>query len=892
MERTTPPKLPLRFLRWFCKPELLKYIEGDLIELYEENAQNKNKIRAKWQFSWEVIKLFRPDIIGLKSNTQLNNWIMFKNYLKVGMRSILKYKTFSFINIFGLAVAMSVALLVILMLADQTSYDEFHPNKERIYRILSKRPDSGNPNASSPFPLAQTMREDYSFVESATFLMPGIGGDAINLEQDKSSEVRGFFADDQFFDVFGFDLLKGEKSTALNDPSSIVISSEVAYKLFNDTNPIGKTVMFSQRGLKPVKIDLGTERGSTPVDYGAFTIKGVIDASQYKSHIKFDVLVSAASLVPLHHAGKVSDLRENWANYSKCYTYVELREGTTPSDLQVALSDLSNIKYSENEDLEDLQLLIQPLSAITPGRFLGNPISLRLPIEVYYFLGFLALVIMFSAGLNYTNLSIARVLTRLKEIGVRKVNGATRKSLIFQFLIESVLVALCALIIANLMLFALKPAFLDLWVARQINLDLSANLSVYLLFIGFAILVGLIAGLYPAMVLSRSSPIGALKNKGTSGSGRLGLRKVLSVTQFVFSLFFIITSILIVRQFRHFVEFEYGFNTTNIVNIPTQGNDYSVLIDEFSKVPGVEQVSASEFILATPNANGVTVRRIEDDEWSKAERLSVSPNYIDNMGLKLIAGQGLNTKNTGENWTIVNESMVHFLGFETAEEAVGQAYAGYSQEHTYKIVGVIADFKFQTPIMGEGDTPLILWYQPELISNVNVRLAPGSMRSSIEALETKWRSVDQVHPFSYAIYDEELALGNQWLGDVASVIGFIAFLAILISCMGLLGMAIYTSERRVKEVGIRKVLGASVGQLAVLLGKSFLILLIIAIAISAPLSYYANRLWLDNIPNQIQFGWGTVLISSLILMVLGILTIGSQIISISRTNPVESLKCE
>lgn len=817
---------------------------------------------------------------------------MIKNYFKVGIRNIIKYKVFSFINIFGLAVALSVCMLIILMLADQRSYDQFHVKKDRIYRVLSKVKDSVTPNASSPFPLANTMKEEYSIVEDATQLIPGVGGDA--TYKQKTVEMSGFFADTSFFEVFSFELVEGDKSRALDRPNSIVISQNLAQQLFGEAEAVGKRLEFTNRGLKLLKFDFGSDPGSAPVDWGSFTITGVVAPDQYKSHVQFEVLISASSLPALYHQEKKQDLSDNWRRYSNSYTYLVLKPDVPEQELTIALDNLADQKYSEFGELAGIRLIPQHLNAITPGIFVGNPISLRLPLEAYYFLGFLALVIMLSACLNYTNLSIARALTRAREIGVRKVTGAKRRDLIFQFLSESVLTVLFALVLAYFLLIGVKPAFMELWANKYLNFDLQGGWLVYLVFLGLALLVGLISGTYPAIYLSRYSPISVLKNLSSEKVRKLGMRKLLSTFQFLVSLFFIITSLLIYNQFRHYMDFEYGFDSENLVNIPLQGNDYERLKSEFSTIPEVAAISASAYIPATAMSQGsIKMQRVEsENEWVISERMSVDSSFISNFGLTIIAGRNLPTEKTSNPTILINEAAVKALGYEHASEVIGQFLQAGSFSEPVEVVGVMKDFKFQTPVMEDGIGPLLFYYKPEGFSYLNIKIASADIVGTLAKLEDRWKNVDTAHPFTYYFFDDQLVRVNQWLGDLVSIISFIAFLAIVIACLGMLGIATYTAERKIKEVGIRKVLGANELNIALLLSRGFLATLAIAVAIGVPLSHFINQLWLQNFPNRVNFGWSTILLGSVILLALGLLTIGSQTIQAARRNPVDSLRNE
>jgi putative ABC transport system permease protein len=432
---------------------------------------------------------------------------------------------------------------------------------------------------------------------------------------------------------------------------------------------------------------------------------------------------------------------------------------------------------------------------------------------------------------------------------------------------------------------------MGLWANQYLNFDLHGNILVYLIFFGFAVLLGLLAGFYPALYLSRYSPTKALKNLKGERPGKLGIRKMLSASQFIVSLFFIITSILIYNQFRHYLEFEYGFDSKNIVNIPIQGNDYQLIANELGLVPEVASISACEYIPATAMANGIWVSK----EGNKEEKIHfvhvrTDTNFVSNLGLKIVAGSNLRAAGASDQYVLVNEAGVKALGYQFPAEILGQPLN--TNHGAVEVIGVMKDFNFQTPVMEDKIGPLMFRNQPEYFSYLNVKIASDDVVGTLAKLEDKWKRVDPVHPFKYYFFDDQLVTVNQWLGDVASVIGFIAFLAITIACLGMLGMATYTTERRTKEVGIRKVLGAKNFNIALLLSKEFLITLVISVLIAAPLSFFLNNFWLQNFPNRVAFGWGTVFLGTLILLGLGLLTIGSQTIRASRRNPVEAIRME
>jgi putative ABC transport system permease protein len=888
----TPPALFLRFFRWFCHPELRNSIEGDLMELYSERLKETGKKKADIKFITDVLLLFRPGIVRpAEGYSHVNHYGMFKNYFTVGIRNILKYKVFSFINVFGLAVAMSVCMLIILMLADQNRYDQFHEAKERIYRILSDGEDFRQAYATSPYPLANALKADYPIIEDATNLMPGVSGDATYHERIVT--MGGYFTDPSFFRVFSFELEKGDKTTALTAPNSMVISRKIADQLFRGEDPIGKTVEFADRQLAfPMEHD---GIGSPPVQWGSFTITGVIDERKYKSHLKFDVLASSSSRQALYAENKIEDFTNNWEWYFRTYTYVLLNSDKNRQDLAAALNDLVARKYAESkaEHTKGFKLVEQTLSEVQLG-LSGNDTNNRLPLVGYYFLSFLAVIIMISACLNYTNLSIARALTRAKEIGVRKVAGANKKALVFQFLSESIITALLALAMAVILLLFITPAFKGLWVNKHLNFELPSGISVYFIFTGFALLIGIIAGVYPALHLSTYQPIKALKDLNNIRPGKLGMRKVLSVSQFVISLFFITTCILIFNQFKHFLEFDYGFEPKNIVNIELQGSDYRKLSNEISTASGVSTISACDIIPAAGGNNNTQVKKAGSaEEYNESGILLTDENFTENLGLKIIAGRNLPaTGDSSNRFVLVNEDAVKKLGYQYPSEIIGEVFETKWGNELLEVVGVVEDFRYKLLINTHDIGPLMLRNKPDGFKYLNVKITSRDVMGTIAKLEEKWKRIDPVHPFKYEVYDDQLASTHQGIFDLVSILGFIAFLAIVIACLGMLGMATYTAERKKKEVGIRKVLGADDLKIALLLSKEFLVVLVISICIGAPFSYLVNNFWLQKFPNRVDFGFGTVFLGTVILLVLGLITIGSQTIRASRSNPVDSLKMD
>lgn len=848
------------------------------MELYEERVKTSGKRKADIQFMIDVLLLFRPGIIRPADVYHpVNNYGMFKSYFKVGMRNILKYKAFSFINVFGLALAMSVCMLIMLMLADHKSYDQFHANRERIYRILSDRDNSKAPSATTPFSLAEDLK-NYPIIQETTHLTRGVASD---LRYDhQSAEVRGYFADSAFFEVFDFKLENGNPANALTSPNSIVITSMLAHRLFDEASPLGKVV------------DIRNSSTDSTVLWGNYTVTGIISDEKYRSHLKFDVLVSSSSMPLLWKEHKIQDPTNDWQR-NDSYSYVLLAPDKTKGDLTASLNDLINRKKDELHQIKGFTLMSQNLTQITPGMLVTNESRATLPIAVYYFLTVLAIVILVSACLNYTNLSTARALTRAKEIGVRKVTGAFRKDLVYQFLSEAILTSTFALVMAVFIVLILKAAFLQLSMNRYLEFSLDGNVSVYIAFAVFALLTGLIAGFYPALYLSRFQPIKALKNSNGPAGGKSAMRKTLSVCQFVVSLFFITTSILLFNQFRHFMEFEYGFNASNVINVSLQGNDYRKIANEFGGIAGVSSISACNYVPSTGTNNTIRLKPVgTDQDYQKLTILITDENFIKNLGIDLIAGKYLAPTDSSGTFILVNEAAIKAFGYQSADQIVGQTLDGEWTEEPLEVIGVVKDFFVKMPMGEDKVSPLVIRSQPDEFRYANIKIVSPDLMGTVRRLETAWKGIDPVHAFEYEFYDEQLASMHQGLFDIVSILGFIAFIVITIACLGMLGMSAYSAERKKKEVGIRKVLGARELGIALLLSKDFLKIIAISILIGAPLSLFVNNLWLQKFPNRVDFGIGTIFLGVLVLLILGLLTIGSQTITASKRNLVESLKME
>ncbi|MEJ7827535.1 MAG: ABC transporter permease [Segetibacter sp.] len=811
---------------------------------------------------------------------------MVKIYFKIAWRNLIKYKAFALINIFGLAVAMSVCMLMILMLSDQFSYDSFHSKKDRIYRLATTPLNRNNLRATIPFPVANTLAANTPAVEEAVYLRRGFGGDAAN--NLKYAALKGYFSTPSFFKVFSYGLEAGDAATALEKPGSIVITHQAAEKLFGKQDPIGRTIKFADRGLSE-----WTDEGTPAVDWGLFTVTGVFAEGNYKSHLQFDGIMSAATLDRLYAANKIENFIGDWSNNDRTFAYVLLRKNAKQQDLTNALDQITaqHFKDNKNESIKNARLTFQPLTKINPGPLINNSPSNQLPLFVYYILGGLVLVILFTSCLNYTSLSVARSVTRSGEIGLRKVIGAYRKDLVLQFLCEAMLTVLLSLLLANCFLFFLKKAFLNLWINKHLQFDLDFNMYVYVTFFVFSLLISFISGIYPALKFSKARPIDMLKKSTSAMLGKWGLRRVLTVSQFSISLLFIITSMVIYNQFSYYMKFDYGFNAQNVVNINLQGNDFQLVKNTLFKVPGVRDIGGCAYLPSTGRNDGLALQVPGKDTSLNAIDLSVDPGFVNVLEIPILYGKNMIANmDTTSPYILVNEQAAKSFGFNDPGAIVGQNYTLNGEN--VQVSGVVKDFTFFLLFSSRNTGPLVLHANAATLRYATLKLEPGNTALVIKTLADKWKSIDPVHPLQYEFYEETLANTNKGIFDLVSVIGFLAFLAITIACLGLLGMAIYTTERRTKEIGIRKVLGATEWTLNYMLSKEFILMLGLAIIIAAPLAFLLNSYWLNFMVVRDELTVTTILFGSAILLLLGLLTIIPQTFKIAKSNPVKSLRTE
>jgi putative ABC transport system permease protein len=869
--KSAPPRWAQRLLTWYCKPELLEDLQGDLNEYFQRHVQTKGVTRARLIYVLDVLKFMRgytirkPKFVNL-----LIQWIMIGSYIKTSGRNIVRNKLFSSINIIGLAVSMSVGLLLISMLLDMYSYDRFNDKHERIYRVISRferNGDKGNGFMASTSVRAGLAIDENLTQDAVAVFTGGFEGD-ISFG-DKALPLRGFWANEKTFSVFTFPFIQGDPATALKAPFSIVLTEESALKLFNSTDVVGKVLHRKER---------------------AYTITGVMKDVPHFSHIKFQMLGSLSTRDVLLE----NDPREQaWDNIWQTWVYLLIPDQV---DLNRYQSSLDRLSDKEGKDLKNIhiQLRLQPLDDIMLGERLGNQVGQTMGSTLLWVFTGLTFVVILSACFNYTNLSIARSMRRYREVGVRKVIGAMKGNVRMQFVFEAVAISLLALIAAFGLFFLLRPQLIGLERDMQELLVLELSPITVFVFVLFAVIVGIAAGLAPAFHFSRVNPIQAIKNITSGGVKKLTGRKVLIVFQYSLSIMLIVATLMMYRQYNHYLNYDMGFSSENILNIHLQGNKAESFQKMLNEIPEVKSVSTSVLINGLSNYWGSDVRNPnnpQDSTFVFANK--VDENFLPLHNYQLLSGTNFTLKpaeDAKEDEVIVNEALVKRFNLGDKTTALGQVINVEGNE--LKIIGVLEPFQYGRAGNSTVNEAIFRYSNRESVY-LNVKIQSADLIATYDKMAERWKELDKVHPFDARFYSEQIQESFRGIRASVKLVGFISFLAISIATLGMLGMVIFTSELRLREVSIRKVMGATESGLILLLGRNFLSLLALAACISLPVTYlFFENVMLPKMKDHAPLNYLDGLVVVVGVFTLAGVMIASQTWKVARTNPADVLKTE
>ena len=865
----SPPTWATRLLRAFCAPHLLEEVQGDLEERFQRRVTLFGERVAGRQYAREVLGFLRPFALKRRPNDFSQpvsiNSLMFQNHFKIAWRNLIRNKTFSAINVLGLALGMAASMLILLWVLDEWRIGKHHPNAERLYRIMENEIADGRivTDEDTPGILANELKRVMPEVEYAANM---VSVENVLTAGTVTTRQKGLYAGADWFRLYDVPMLAGTAQTANSAPGSIAISENIAKTYFGGAQrALGKTLRFD--------------------DWQDCQVTAVFADQPTNAPDQYDYVRNWQDFM------RMEQWLTRWEN-SGPGTRVLLRPG---ADVANVNAKLKTFLKGRNKDINasfNIELFLQPeteaylYSNFKNGQRDGGRIE-----YIRMFVG-VALFLLLIAAINFMNLATARSAKRAREVGVRKVVGAGRASLVGQFMGETFLLAMLALGLAVITVAVALPDFNTL-TEKQIALPLN-TLESWALWLGLVLLVGGLAGSYPALFLSSLSPVRVLKSAVRFGPGTQRFRQGLVVFQFVLSLVMIVGTLVIYQQLRYIQQKNLGFNRSNLLRITREGaliHQYPLFKERLSRMPGVESVT---FLKTNPLYNGNTT---DGASWPGKDptvaiqfnNTSVGYNFVETMGLKLLQGRDFSPAfGTDSSNYLINEAAAKRMGFANP---VGKPLTFWQRPGT--IVGLLKNFHFNS--LHVAVRPIIIQLKPAKQPEggvILVRTAPGQTEQALRSTETLYREMNPKFPFSYAFVDDDFAQQYRSETIVGTLASGFAGLAIFIACLGLFGLATFTTEQRTKEIGVRKVLGASVASIVTLLSKDFLKLVLVAIVIASPLAYYVMQRWLADFAYRIDLEWWMFAGAGLLAVSIALLTVSFQSIKAALMNPVKSLRSE
>jgi putative ABC transport system permease protein len=823
---------------------------------------------------------------------------MFKNYFKTALRNLWKNKLYTSLNIAGLTFGISCFLLIGLYLFDELTFDRHHSRVNDIYRVVENKTVDGKATtiAAAGYKLAEESKRSIIGVENTTRMVRTGRANILNPENPENFfQETVTTADENFFQVFDFPLLQGDRKTVLKEPNSIVISEDLAKRLFNKSDIIGKTLQFSFLDA-PLKIT------------------GILKNLPSNSSFDFSSLLSDATFQA--DTGYAKMLATDW--FSNGFTvYTLLRPDANPENIGKEMTKLVAANFTPPAGTK-FYFTLQPLKDlhlhsgdIVDGARNSNvsaiPKGNPLYIKIFSFIAFFVLLI---AGINYMNLTTARASGRLKEIGVRKTVGAYQGHLVRQFLLESVLVTLVSFVLAVLIVNLLLPGF-NKFTGKQLSLGFATDYRVWLYAVAFALLTGLLSGSYPALLLSRFKPVLLLKGLKLKNKNDLVLRKSLVIFQFTISTIMIIGTLVLFLQVRYMNNTSLGFNKDLLVvidvNTRKARSNFESVKAEMARIPSVKNVSVTSRVPGEwKNYSNVRIRNNgSTGEEKVAYMFGADRDFLKTFEIELKSGRNFDTPNDSAS-IIINETAAKMLGISQAAEQVVEIpayswnasgnFSPVNDDNTPfrpRVIGIVKDFHFQS--LRQKIEPLVLGYNKnpiQVIDYYSARIAATDIKGTLDKLKTVMVNNDKEDPFEYHFLDDQLALFYRDDARRQTLLIWVALATIFIACLGLFGLATYSAEQRVKEVGVRKVLGATVINLASLLSKDFLKLVLIANGIAFPIAWWATHKWLQEYAYHVNIEWWVFIIAGLAAILIALITVSFQAVKAAIANPVKSLRTE
>lgn len=850
MNKTNPPKWPLKFFRWFCNPDYVEDIEGDLLERFDRRP-------SKWRFTLEVVKLFRPGLIkNFEGTKKLNYYGMFKHNILISLRNFKRYRNSFLINLTGLASGLAAILMIYLWVSDELKIDKFHANDDRLYQVMGNfhQGDQVSTWNGMPTALSDALRETFPEIEKSIGATdPQWHMQFVVSTEGKKLKPIGRFVDKDFFHMFSYPLIKGERSNVLQNKNAILVSERFAKSLFGTDDVVGKIVDWQV-------VD----------DQRQSIITGVFEAPPGYSTDQFDVLVPFEVYQENNGVNMVNPTS---------VAYVLLKEGVLLEEMNAKIADFLEQQVPDS----NIKLFLKKYSDSYLYGFYENGKEAGGRIEYVWLFSIIAIFILLIACINFMNLSTARASRRLKEVGIKKTVGALRSNLIIQYLSESILLTIISVVLAFGIVWSLLPQFNEI---TQKSIEFSLNMEILSAALLITLITGLFAGSYPAFYLSGFQPMAILKGKLRGSVGEAFLRKGLVVFQFCISIVLIIAVVVVNKQMQYVQDKHLGYDRSNLVFVENEGNiakSLDTFLDRLKTIQGVKNASAMTNDIFNPP--GSMDFSWESESTNTFRRYIVYHNFIETMGLTIKEGRTF-SKAQAYSEIVLNESAANAMGFE---EPIGQTAKLWGRD--VKVVGVVEDFHYQS--LHEESGPLFFHVlPPRIMARIMIRLEPGNQRVTLAKIEDLYDEFSPGLPFEYRFLDDRFNAEYEQEYRVANLSNYFALIAILISCLGLFGLAAFSAERRIKEIGIRKILGSTEFQIVKMLSSDFTKMVLLSIVIALPVSYMFAKNWLENFAFSIELQWWFFVGSGAIALIISWITVGYQTFKAARSNPSDALKYE
>lgn len=892
-----PPRWADRLLSWVCPPELLEELLGDLHEQFFQQLNELGEAKARRLYAWEVIRFCRPYILKRRLAPKpypaneypfisLLNPDMIRNFLTITWRVLAQNKLQSFINIIGLAFGMTCFFLISLYLFDELTFDAFHTHSDRIYRITEQRTSPNGKQtkvASIAYNISDGAKAKIPEVEQSTRVSM-LGRTNVTNPQTNTTFYKDLWlADAGFTDVFSFPFIAGDPKTALKQPYTAVLTRQMAQQLFGQANPVGKI--------------LRTDAFETP-----FRVTGVCEDVPKNSSVQFDILFSEVTIEsqPWFAEGARSDWTSN-----RFVTFMLLKEGSSPQTVSTKIRSLVAANVKPGQDVG--QFSLQPLRDI---HFRSTDIGAGSAGDITYVYVFaiIALFVLLIACINYINLTTARASRRLKEIGIRKVSGARQGSLAGQFLLESLLVTGLALLVAVVAVNVSLPAF-NTFTEKALTLDWTTDPRIWLGIGLGTLLTALLSGSYPALLLSRFQPALLIKGMQATPTSRAALRQGLVVFQFTLSVIMIVATLVVYLQLRYVHTKDLGFRKDQLVVVDINSGDvrrgFQTIQNEYAKLAGVQQVTVSSRVpgewKSIPQID-VRLPGSQSGDGTKMSFLGVDEQFLSTFDIRLLAGRNFRPNAPADSSVVlINEAAARALGIkQPLNQLIEIPSVDFNgnpnplpQPFKARVVGIVGDFHFRS--LHESISPLIIGYRINPIQAIDyftARVVGHDFQQTLDRMDAILQKVDAEHLFEYHFLDQQLELFYREDAKRQTIFILIGLATVFIACLGLFGLVTFTAEQRTKEIGVRKVLGASVGSIVALLSQDFLKLVLVAILIASPIAWWAMHRWLQGFAYHIDMAWWMFVLAALLTTTIALLTVTFQSIKAALVNPVKSLRSE